>query len=128
MLQLDAALLARRGDDEIQLDPFLGYASNVASIPSFRNIFVASSYPCWRCGAILIHSFYPLVLKHSGAIIRAPGCVFRRPATLLSKPTIPKSPARFGISLIARSQLRLARVNETAHTGTDAFARRDEKG
>jgi hypothetical protein len=36
--ELDAALLARRGDDEIQLDPFLGYASNVASIPSFRNI------------------------------------------------------------------------------------------
>jgi pimeloyl-ACP methyl ester carboxylesterase len=69
------------------------------SIPRFGNIFGASSHPCWRCGAILIHSFYPLVLKHSGAIIRAPRCVFTRHFAL--EPIIPKSLALFGISSIA---------------------------
>jgi hypothetical protein len=99
--ELDAALLARRGNDEIQLDLFLDYASDVALYPEFQEYLRRKQVPCRRCGAILIHSFYPLVLKHSGAIIRAPGCVFTRPATLISKPIIPKSPAPFGISLIA---------------------------
>ena len=35
---LDSALLARPGNDEIQLDLFLDYASNVALYPKFRNI------------------------------------------------------------------------------------------
>jgi pimeloyl-ACP methyl ester carboxylesterase len=36
---LDAALLARRGNDEIQLDLFLDYASNVALYPAFQDYF-----------------------------------------------------------------------------------------
>lgn len=36
---LDAALLARRGNDEIQLDLFLDYASNVALYPQFQAYF-----------------------------------------------------------------------------------------
>jgi pimeloyl-ACP methyl ester carboxylesterase len=36
---LDAALLARRGNDEIQLDLFLDYASNVALYPKFQEYF-----------------------------------------------------------------------------------------
>jgi len=36
---LDAALLARSGNDEIQLDPFLDYASNVALYPKFQAFF-----------------------------------------------------------------------------------------
>ena len=36
---LDAALLARRGNDEIQLDLFLDYASNVALYPKFQDYF-----------------------------------------------------------------------------------------
>jgi pimeloyl-ACP methyl ester carboxylesterase len=36
---LDAALLARRGNDEIQLDLFLDYASNVALYPKFQAHF-----------------------------------------------------------------------------------------
>ena len=36
---LDAALLARPGNDEIQLDLFLDYASNVAMYPKFQEYF-----------------------------------------------------------------------------------------
>jgi pimeloyl-ACP methyl ester carboxylesterase len=36
---LDAALLGRRGNDEIQLDLFLDYASNVALYPKFQSYF-----------------------------------------------------------------------------------------
>ncbi len=37
--QLDSALLARPGNDEIQLDLFLHYASNVALYPKFQEYF-----------------------------------------------------------------------------------------
>ncbi len=37
--QLDSALLARPGNDEIQLDLFLDYASNVALYPQFQEYF-----------------------------------------------------------------------------------------
>jgi pimeloyl-ACP methyl ester carboxylesterase len=36
---LDTALLARPGNDEIQLDLFLDYASNVAPYPKFQDYF-----------------------------------------------------------------------------------------
>jgi pimeloyl-ACP methyl ester carboxylesterase len=37
--ELDSALLARPGNDEIQLDLFLNYASNVALYPTFQEYF-----------------------------------------------------------------------------------------
>ena len=37
--QLDSALLARPGNDDIQLDLFLDYASNVALYPEFQEYF-----------------------------------------------------------------------------------------
>jgi pimeloyl-ACP methyl ester carboxylesterase len=37
--QLDSSLMARAGNDEIQLDLFLDYASNVALYPSFQEYF-----------------------------------------------------------------------------------------
>jgi pimeloyl-ACP methyl ester carboxylesterase len=42
---LDSALLARRGNDEIQLDLFLDYASNVALYPKFQEYFRARRPP-----------------------------------------------------------------------------------
>jgi pimeloyl-ACP methyl ester carboxylesterase len=42
---LDAALLARPGNDEIQLDLFLDYASNVALYPRFQEYFRAKQPP-----------------------------------------------------------------------------------
>jgi pimeloyl-ACP methyl ester carboxylesterase len=43
--QLDSALLARPGNDEIQLDLFLDYASNVALYPKFQEYFRSSRPP-----------------------------------------------------------------------------------
>jgi pimeloyl-ACP methyl ester carboxylesterase len=42
---LDSALLARAGNDEIQLDLFLNYASNVALYPKFQEYFRAKRPP-----------------------------------------------------------------------------------
>jgi pimeloyl-ACP methyl ester carboxylesterase len=42
---LDSALLRRPGNDEIQLDLFLDYASNVALYPKFQNFFRTSKPP-----------------------------------------------------------------------------------
>ena len=43
--QLDSALLARTGNDEIQLDLFLDYASNVALYPKFQEYFRTKRLP-----------------------------------------------------------------------------------
>ena len=43
--ELDSALLARPGNDEIQLDLFLDYASNVALYPKFQEYFRSSQIP-----------------------------------------------------------------------------------
>jgi pimeloyl-ACP methyl ester carboxylesterase len=43
--ELDSALLARPGNDEIQLDLFLDYASNVALYPSFQEYFRTKKVP-----------------------------------------------------------------------------------
>jgi pimeloyl-ACP methyl ester carboxylesterase len=43
--ELDSALLARPGNDEIQLDLFLDYASNVALYPKFQEYFRAAKPP-----------------------------------------------------------------------------------
>ena len=43
--ELDSALLARQGNDEIQLDFFLEYASNVALYPKFQEYFRSKRPP-----------------------------------------------------------------------------------
>jgi pimeloyl-ACP methyl ester carboxylesterase len=43
--ELDSALLARPGNDDIQLDLFLDYASNVALYPKFQEYFRAKHPP-----------------------------------------------------------------------------------
>jgi pimeloyl-ACP methyl ester carboxylesterase len=43
--ELDSALLARPGNDEIQLDLFLDYASNVALYPKFQEYFRVKQTP-----------------------------------------------------------------------------------
>jgi pimeloyl-ACP methyl ester carboxylesterase len=43
--ELDSALLARAGNDDIQLDLFLDYASNVALYPKFQEYFRAKRPP-----------------------------------------------------------------------------------
>jgi hypothetical protein len=55
--QLDSALLAWPGNDEIQLDLFLDHASNVALYPKFQEYFRTNGRRCSRYGAIAIRSF-----------------------------------------------------------------------
>ena len=43
--ELDSALLARAGNDEVQLDLFLDYASNVALYPKFQEYFRSNRPP-----------------------------------------------------------------------------------
>jgi pimeloyl-ACP methyl ester carboxylesterase len=43
--ELDSALLARPGNDDIQLDLFLDYASNVALYPRFQDYFRTKQPP-----------------------------------------------------------------------------------
>jgi len=52
---LDAALLARPGNVDIQLDLFLDYANNVKLYPRFKSIFGRRDLHSSRCGASLIH-------------------------------------------------------------------------
>jgi hypothetical protein len=47
---LDAALLERKGNKDIQLDLFLDYASNVKLYPKFQEYFGSHSHRYWRSG------------------------------------------------------------------------------
>ena len=91
---LDSALLARPGNDEIQLDLFLDYAM-WRSIRNSRNIFARTRRRCWRCGARTIHSFCPPALMPSSATSRTPKCIFTTPATSPWKRMSSKLPRRF---------------------------------
>ena len=67
---LDSALLARPGNDEIQLDLFLDYASNVALYPKFQAFFRDHRPPLLAVWGQTIRSFFPQEPKHSHAIIQ----------------------------------------------------------
>jgi len=67
---LDAALLERPGNKDIQLDLFLDYASNVKLIPNFRSTSAIRSLLCWPSGARTTHSSFPPERKHSERIFR----------------------------------------------------------
>jgi len=56
---LDSALLARPGNDEIQLDLFLDYASNVALYPKFQEYFRTKQPPLLAVWARVILIFLP---------------------------------------------------------------------
>ena len=101
--ELDSALLARPGNDEIQLDLFLDYASNVALYPKFQEYFrtkLPSMLAVW--GESDPFSFCPRVRKHSSATTPTPRCVFTIRATSRWRPTTKKSLVQFEISSVAR--------------------------
>ncbi len=64
---LDNFYLARPGADEIQLDLFGDYKSNVALYPHSSNTSGRTSHRSWRCGARTIRSSFRRALKRSGA-------------------------------------------------------------
>lgn len=69
---LDAWYIQRPSVDEIQLDLFRDYASNVALYPAFQSYFRSHQPPFWRYGGKMIRSSCPRVRKPIGAIFRTP--------------------------------------------------------
>ena len=89
--QLDSALLARPGNDEIQLDLFLDYASNVALYPKFQEYFRTKRPPLLAVWGNGNSSFCLQEQKPSRATFRAPKCVSITPDTSLLKHIIRRS-------------------------------------
>jgi pimeloyl-ACP methyl ester carboxylesterase len=65
---LDNFYLARPGADEVQLDLFGDYKTNVALYPSFQEYLRTHKPPLWQCGARTIHSFFRPVPRPLSAI------------------------------------------------------------
>ena len=68
---LDNFYLARPGADEVQLDFFGDYKSNVALYPSFQDTSVLTSRRFWRCGARTTRSLCRLAPRRSSGTILA---------------------------------------------------------
>ena len=86
--QLDSALLARPGNDEIQLDLFLDYASNVALYPKFQGYFRANQPPLLAVWGKNDPFFCRPERKRSSATIQARKCTSSKLATSRWKRTI----------------------------------------
>jgi pimeloyl-ACP methyl ester carboxylesterase len=71
---LDIFYLARPGADEVQLDLFGDYKSNVALYPSFQEYSALTSRRSWRSGARTTRSLCRPVLKRSSGT--TPGLLF----------------------------------------------------
>ena len=99
--ELDSALLARPGNNEIQLDLFLDYASNVALYPKFQEYFRTKQPPLLAVWGKSDPFFLSPGARRTSATTRAPRCVSTTPATSLWKHTIRKSLAPFEISSVA---------------------------
>jgi pimeloyl-ACP methyl ester carboxylesterase len=70
---LDNFYLSRPGADEVQLDLFGDYKSNVALYPTFQQYF-RSHKPSWRCGARMIRSSCHPARRRSSEIFRMRSC------------------------------------------------------
>ena len=88
---LDNFYLARPGADEVQLDLFGDYRSNVALYPSFQATSASTSRRFWRCGAKTTRSFCRPAPRRSSATFPVRSCAFSTPATSRWKRTPAKS-------------------------------------
>jgi len=95
---LDSTLLARPGNDEIQLDLFLDYASNVALYSKFQEYFRPRRPPLLAVWGKNDPFFLLLAPKHSSATTQAPKYIFTMPATSRSRLTSSRSAASFANS------------------------------
>jgi len=71
---LDNFYLSRAGADEIQLDLFADYASNVALHPQFMSISAPTNHRVWRHGAGTTRSSCRRGPRHSNATFRTGSC------------------------------------------------------
>ena len=98
---LDNFYLARPGANELQLDLFGDYKSNVALYPTFQKYFRTRKPFSWPCGARTIHSFCRRAPKRSSAIFRTRLCASSIPDTSRWRPTPRKLPQQSATSLAA---------------------------
>jgi pimeloyl-ACP methyl ester carboxylesterase len=73
---LDAAMIARPGNMDIQLDLFLEYANNVKLYPAFQEYFRKSKPPMLAIWARTIRSLFRRGQRRFGGIIRMRRCNF----------------------------------------------------
>jgi pimeloyl-ACP methyl ester carboxylesterase len=91
---LDAALLERPGNKDIQLDLFLDYASNVKLYPKFQEYFRKSKPPLLAIWGKNDPFFIPPGRRRFGRIFRTRKCSFWRRGTSRSKRMEPRSRRR----------------------------------
>jgi hypothetical protein len=96
---LDNYYLARSGADEIQLDLFLDYASNVALYPAFQEYFRTSRPPLLAVWGRNDPFFLPAGAEAFKRDIPAPTFVSSAPVTSPWRPTSRRSPPRSASSL-----------------------------
>jgi hypothetical protein len=112
---LDNFYLSRPGADEVQLDLFGDYKSNIALYPAFQNYFRTHKPPFLAVWGKNDPFFLPPGAKRSSAIFQTPRCASSTPAISRWKPTPPKSRLPSAISCRAditnreRRSLRSAR-------------------
>ena len=90
---LDNFYLARPGADEVQLDLFGDYKSNVALYPTFQEYFANTSHASWRHGERTIPSSYQQVPRRSDATFPVRRFISSIRATSRSRLMRPKSQA-----------------------------------
>ena len=84
---LDSALV-RPGNDEIQLDLFLDYASNIALYPKFQEYFQAKKPPLLAVWGKNDPFFLPSGAELSGMTVRTPRFTSTKPDTSHSKESV----------------------------------------
>ena len=89
---LDSHYLERPGADEVQLDLFLDYASNIALYPAFQAYFRQHQPPLLAIWGVTTRSSYPPVRRRTGATSQQRTCGSSTPATSPWRPTPGRSP------------------------------------
>ena len=103
---LDDFYLARPGADEIQLDLFRDYASNVALYPAFQDYFRTTGRRSWRSGEGTTRSSCPPAPRRTAATSRRRTSVSSTPAISRWRRTPGRSPRRSGSSCTRMPEVR----------------------
>ena len=119
---LDDFYLARPGADEIQLDLFLDYASNVALYPAFQDYFRKHRPPLLAVWGRTIPSSCRPAPRRSSATSRTPTSASSTPATSRSRPTPSRSRKRSESSSKHEASLWAAHRGQTGECSSRSIA------
>jgi pimeloyl-ACP methyl ester carboxylesterase len=112
---LDSALLARPGNDEIQLDLFGDYQSNIALYPKFQEYIRTRRPPLLAVWGKNDPSSCLPAPRLSNATIQTPKSICSKPVISHSKARGPRSPTSSAISLPASCRNRHAQPESPIH-------------